>query len=288
MKPAFESLPANNQSSFTVRKFEEKRFSAPYHVHPEYELTLITSGNGKRYVGSNMSNFYPDDLVLLGKNLPHCWKTEPTNKKEKSGSIVIQFREDFLGADFFNKPELNRIVQLLRRSAAGIEFKGKTEFVKQNLQLLWQEKNAFKKLYLLLEVLHQLSKMRDYVLLDKQSVHTSFSFVEQERIHAATAYIVEHFQSAVSLSKVAALTNLTPQAFCKYFKKTTRKTFMEAVTDYRIDYALNQLINTEHSISQIAYSSGFDDISNFHKTFKKRMNQSPLQYRNQYIQRLEE
>ena len=287
MKPAFESLPATNRSSFTVRKFEEKRFSAPYHVHPEYELTLITSGNGKRYVGSNMSSFYPDDLVLLGKNLPHCWKTELTNKKEKSGSIVIQFREDFLGADFFNKPELNRIVQLLRRSEAGIQFKGKTEFVKQNLQLLWQEKNAFKKLHLFLDILHQLSKMRDYILLNKQSVHTSFSFVEQERIHAAAAYIVEHFQSSVSLSEVAALANMTPHSFCKYFKKITRKTFMEVVSDYRIDYAINKLINTDHSISEIGYSSGFGDISNFHKTFKTRMNQSPLQYRNQYRQQLE-
>lgn len=287
MKPAFESLPSTNRSSFTIRKFEEKQFSAPYHFHPEYELTLIISGKGKRYVGSNMSDFYPNDLVLLGANLPHCWKTNQADNKKKSSSVVIQFKEDFLGADFFFRPELNRIAQLLQRSQAGIQFTEKKEIIKKNFELLWEEKNTFKKLYLLLDVLHELSKRRNYILLDKQSIHSSISFTEQERIHVVTAYIVENFQNQISLSIASSLANMTPHAFCKYFKKITRKTFIEAVMDYRIDYAVNQLINTEHSISEIGYRSGFGDISNFHKTFKARMNQSPLQYRNQYIQQLE-
>src|SRR6478736_9778510 len=101
MKPAFESLDTGNQS-FLVRKFTEKKFSAPYHFHPEYELTLIVRGSGKRYVGSHIQHYAPGDLVLLGSNLPHCWKTE--NESEGSSqSIVIQFREDCMGTDFFSK-----------------------------------------------------------------------------------------------------------------------------------------------------------------------------------------
>ena len=127
-----------------------------------------------------------------------------------------------------------------------------------------------------------------YELLQQQQSQTTFSPAEQQRIHIAMAYIVENFKKEVSLNGAAAAVNMTPQSFCKYFKKLTRKTFMEAVTDYRIDYAAQQLIHTNHSISQIGFDSGFNDISNFHKTFKARMQLSPLSYRNTFLQKLSE
>ena len=100
MKPAFESVNAAVNSSFVVRKFNERKFSAPYHFHPELELTLILKGNGKRYVGSHVNNYFAGDLVLLGSNLPHCWKTED-GAAGNSVSLVIHFNRDFLGKDFF-------------------------------------------------------------------------------------------------------------------------------------------------------------------------------------------
>src|SRR3954454_18979651 len=97
MKPAFESLSLFKQHSFLVRRFGEECFSAPYHFHPEYELTFILGGSGKRYIGANMSEFYPGDFVLLGSNLPHCWKMEQAAEQEKPGSVVVQFQKEFLG-----------------------------------------------------------------------------------------------------------------------------------------------------------------------------------------------
>src|SRR3712207_4472337 len=105
MKPSFEALGPSTNASFLVRKFEEAQFSAPYHFHPEFELTLIVEGNGKRYVGAHLTDYGPGDLVLLGSNLPHCWKTERATSG-KSISIVVQFGPHFLGPDFFQKPEL--------------------------------------------------------------------------------------------------------------------------------------------------------------------------------------
>ena len=131
MKASFESLSASPLKSFLVRRFEEKSFSAPYHLHPELELTLILSGSGKRYVGSKMNDFYPGDFVLLGSNLPHCWKTEGKKNAEKSSSIVVQFQKYFLGDCFFEKPEMKLVVQLLNKSVSGIKFTGDTSFFKQ-------------------------------------------------------------------------------------------------------------------------------------------------------------
>ncbi len=287
MKPSLESVSSSGMHSFLVRQFEEKSFRAPYHFHPELELTFILKGSGKRYVGANMSDFYPGDFVLLGSNLPHCWKTESSRTKDKSSSVVIQFQKDFLGADFFEKPEMSRVLHLLQKSDSGIQFTNNTTLYQNKMQELLQEPNSCKKVILLLDLLHQLSVSKKYILLQKQKTHTTLSATEQQRLHTVMVYIVEHFTDTISLTKAASLANMTPAAFCKYFKRITRKTFIEAVTDYRVDYASQQLIHTNHSISQISFDSGFNDLSHFHKTFKTRLQLSPLCYRNTFLQKLE-
>lgn len=282
MKPNFESVYAAGNNSFLVRKFEEKKFSAPYHFHPEYELTLILHGYGKRYVGTHMNDFIPGDFVLLGAHLPHCWKTDNAGMEENCSSIVIQFRKDFLGAGFLSLPETHGIAKLLSNSSHGIQFTGDTETWKQKVIAILREKDGFKKMLLLLELLHQLSGEKACRLLSKQYAYSQLSATGQERMNAVMAYIVDNFQSAITLAGAASAANMTPQAFCKYFKKITRKTFIEAVTDYRIDFAVRQLVHTSKPVAQIGFDSGFNDISNFHKTFKARLQLSPLGYRNNF------
>ena len=286
MKPSFESLHTVANTSFLARKFEEKRFSAPYHFHPEYELTLILNGSGKRYVGTHMNDFFPGDFVLLGANLPHCWKTDEFAITGKSSSIVIQFQKDFLGNEFFSMPEMKNMLQLLGRSSYGVQFSGNTVLFHNKMIAILDEKDSFKKLLLLLDLLYELSATDTYNLLDKQNSYSQLSLNEKERMHAVMAYIVDNFQNSISLTAAATAANMTPQAFCKYFKRITRKTFIQAVTDYRIDFAVRQLINSDKPVAQIGFDCGFNDISNFHKTFKARLHLSPLRYRSTFIKKL--
>ncbi len=281
MKPTFETISSTYNSSFLVRKFEEICFAAPYHFHPEYELTLILKGCGKRYVGSHMANYFPDDLILLGPNVPHCWKTENSMADENSISVVIQFDADFMGPQFFNKPEMKRILQLLNHSKYGIQFTENISQYKNKINGLLNEKSSFRKLVLLLEILHGLANANK-ILLDNQNLYAELSVMEKERMNTVIAYVVENFRENISLRKAAAVANMNPHAFCKYFKKVTRKTFIEAVTGYRINFAMQQLVNTDKPIAQVGFDSGFNDISNFYKTFKDRMMISPLSYRNDF------
>lgn len=282
MKATFESITAPGDQSFFVRKFETKQFSAPYHFHPEYELTLILSGVGKRYTGSHIGDFTAGDLVLLGPNLPHCWKTDPSATQELSGSIVIQFREDCMGKEFFHKPELGQITTLLEKSVHGLQFTGNIPDLKQAVIALQQEPSSFQRLLMLLALLHTLATSTPHLLLDGQSAYVSMSAAEKARLTNVVGYIVDNFQHEISLNEAAQKANMTPNAFCKYFKKVNRKTFMEVVNDYRIDFAKKQLLNTDKSIGDIGFESGFNDISNFHKTFKQRLRIAPLSYRNQF------
>ena len=89
IKASFEVLQTGNRQSFLVRRFDQWAFDGPYHFHPEYELTYITKGAGKRYVGSHMEDFSAGDLVLLGPNLPHCWKLGQQSMKEGNAGAIV-------------------------------------------------------------------------------------------------------------------------------------------------------------------------------------------------------
>lgn len=280
-RAAFEALDPYNDNSFLLREFRE--FTAPYHFHPEHELTLIVKGKGNRYVGNHMDIYSSGDLVLIGTNLPHCWKIENNQEEENEvASIVIQFSNDFLGTDFLARPELSQILDLLERSKHGIQFLNHTaEEITNRLVLLAKEPNSFKRLIEFLEILHTLAISKEYILLDKHATKAHQSG-KTERINTVLGYIIDNYKNEILLDHAAALVNMTPNAFCKYYKKTTKKTFIETVTDYRINYAIQQLINSDKSISDICFENGFGDLSHFYKLFKRKMKLSPLKYRKEF------
>jgi AraC-like DNA-binding protein len=289
IKASYEVLQPASGHSFLLRKFGKTAFDAPYHFHEEYELTYILHGCGKRYVGSHMEDFASGDLVLLGANLPHCWKLEADESDHKEASaIVIQFSANFLGDDFFNKVELQGIKKLLQKSSSGISFNAETRsIVNRSMKHLSDEKSNFKMLLSLLEILQRLAGSTEYTLLDQQRSIAEQSRAEQERINPIFAYLVENFRGQVSLDEASNIAHMTPNAFCKYFKKITRKTFMETVIEYRLNYATQQLVQTDKPISEISFDSGFGDVSHFYKMFKHKMHQSPLNYRKNFMREFE-
>jgi AraC-like DNA-binding protein len=201
---------------------------------------------------------------------------------------VIQFNANFLGEDFFNKDELQGIKKLLQKSSSGISFNSVTRTeVNRSMDQLAGEKSNFKMLMSLLEMLQRLAVSAEYTLLDQQRSVAEQSRAEQERINPVFAYLVDNFRGHVSLDEASGIAHMTPNAFCKYFKKITRKTFMETVIEYRINYATQQLVQTDKPISEISFDSGFGDVSHFYKMFKHKMHQSPLNYRKIFMREFE-
>lgn len=288
IKASFEVVQPVTGQSFLFRRFDSTAFDAPYHFHPEYELTYIIEGSGKRYVGSHMEDFVSGDLVLLGPNLPHCWKlTSEGAENDRASAIVVQFDLAFLGEDFFNKNELQYIKRLLDKSGGGLSFHGRTQkSAAHHLDMLSHEKNNFKLLIGVLDVLQRLATSQDYALLDQNMITAERNITDQERINPVFAYLVENFRNNVSLNTAANIAHMTTNAFCKYFKKITRKTFMETIIEYRLNYATQQLIQTDKPISDISFESGFGDVSHFYKTFKTKMGLSPLNYRKKFMHNL--
>ncbi len=279
MKPAFEQVDSPLHHSFLLREYALPAFDAPYHVHPEIELTLILSSRGRRFVGTHIADFSPGDLVLLGSNLPHCWRNDARNR-DPARSIVVQFRSDFLGETFWQAPELNPVARLLERARVGLQFTGKTaaRVADQMQALVGGEPLA--RLTGLITVLHGLATSNEVKVLDAEYHATAMTAADCERINRVYVYVAEHFQTVIRLDEVARLVSMTPQAFCRYFKKTTRKTFIELVNDYRIRYASQVLTaHRDKSVAEVCFESGFGNVSHFNNRFRLAMGQSPLQYR---------
>lgn len=279
MKATFEQLGEDIQSSFLYRRFHLPRFDAPFHYHPELELTLIEQSYGRRFIGSRIDDFEAGDLVLLGENVPHCW----LNAEEvvEARSIVIQFKWDFAGDLFWQMPEMSAIQQLCQKAQAGVLIKGKTrDMVMEKMQMA--ELSVFQKLLRLLEILQIIALSPETTLIDTEFSNLDFSNTDNERFQKIYAYLIENYRNDIELNTLAAIAHLTPTAFCRYFKKMTRKTLLEVVTEFRIKHACQLLRSTTKPVNEICFESGFGNISHFHKEFKRVLGFSPGKYRGVY------
>jgi AraC-like DNA-binding protein len=307
MKAAYESLNPTSESSFLYRRFSLPKFNAPYHFHPEIELTLIVKGKGKRLVGSQIDNYEAGDLVLLGENVPHCWLNENTVDDENlkkntvdegnseiigkgsllnsdaAQSIVIQFKKDFLGDVFFEKLEFKKIKNLLEKAQSGLMITGETRDVLVEKMKEMESKNPYSRLMILIDILQKIACSNDTQIIDNQPLTIKLNQHDAEKINSIYAYIMEHYTSEISLENVAKQAFMTPPAFCRYFKKISRKTLVEVVVEYRIKHACQLLSSSDKSISDICFESGFGNISYFNKQFKEMMRETPLGYRRMFL-----
>lgn len=277
MKPLLEDVKANKgQHSFVAFVVNQPRFNFFWHYHPEYELTLILKGSGRRLVGDSHENFKAGDLVLIGPNLPHTWVSD-VSQKENVAAVVVQFSVHFIER-FSELTEFSAINKLLSRAAQGVSLKGKksTEIV-HNLKLL-TEKTGVEKITDLLHILNELSKLKSASLVS--SFYQPLKGKKNEnRINKVCQYVQKHSSEKLSIHKAAALVHLSPGAFCKFFKRISGKTFSDYVNEIRIANICNQLMATDKQVAEIAYYNGFETLTYFNRVFLKKTGVCPREYR---------
>jgi AraC-like DNA-binding protein len=283
MKASLEQLANTTDGSFLFRQFNLPYFDAPYHFHPEFELTLILKSEGKRFVGNQVADFKEGDLVLLGANVPHCWKNDGIGNENSARSIVVQFKEDFLGQGFFKNAETQPIRSLFDKAKSGILISGKTRDRVAREMIFLQTVPPFQKLLGLLDLLNTIATSKDFEIIDNQPDKYDLSAVDLDRINKVYAYVIEHYTQDIHLETAAHLTNMTETAFCRYFKKITKKTFLDLVTEFRIKHACNLLNSTDKQVAEVCFESGFGNISHFNKQFKVVTGYSPLNYRKMFL-----
>lgn len=283
MKPRLIDNKPVYKDAIYVKQIALSCLNAPLHFHNDYEMVLILKSCGKRVVGDHIEDFDDGDLVLLGPDLPHVWYNEKEYYAEDSArevnAIVTYFRPVWLHEEFLNVPATASLKEVMNDLRRGIKVLGASkELITQSIIRL-AENEGLKRVILLLQVLDLLADQREYQCLASEGYSHSYNQRDVARIDKVYQYVMANFNSKITLEAVAAIAHMTPSAFCKYFKARTQKTFIDFVNEVRIGFASKLLINSDLSISQVCYDSGFNNLANFNRNFKHYTKKSPREFR---------
>ncbi len=272
--------------SFTCQFCDFDRFSFFWHFHPECELVFVIEGRGRRFVGDNIENFNEGDTVLLGRNIPHAWHSEPQGAEDRyrRRSVVIQFREEFLGAEFFERPEMVEIRELLHRAQRGIRFTGKTQKEAGRLMMEMKDVQGFERLNKLLCVLHLMAHSHEAIALSTHASLPPARTQAQQRMADVSHYINERYAERLSLNRVAAVAHMSTSAFSRFFRRASGKCFTDYVNELRIGSACRMLIETDHTVAEVAFAVGFNNLSHFNRQFFRIKKMPPREYRSIFRQ----
>lgn len=282
MKAVFEKIGLSSGQSFTIRSLHLAEFDAPWHFHPEVELTYIQKSKGTRLVGDSMEEYSENDLVLLGPNLPHIWQN-PAGQKGHSEAVVVQFPMTLLNESLQHLPEFTGIRQLLDRSKNGVHFLPETSEKVGRIMGAMVNMSPFERLVALLNALQVLATSPGGRMLASHGYTHQATIKDAEQMTVVFEHVRQHFGKPITLETVAELVHKTPPAFCRFFKRRSRKTFFEFLNEFRVGNACRLLATTDWGIGQICHESGYLNIPHFNKQFKKTTGRSPSEFRKQHL-----
>jgi AraC-like DNA-binding protein len=283
MRPHLLKVQFKTNHTFSIRYDSVPHFYDQWHYHPEIELVHIHKGIGARFIGNKIERFKPDEMILLGANLPHifrCDKKYYNNEiKFNAEASVIHFAASLLGDVFLNLPENKLLLKLFNKAKQGIRITGQTKNTVSLLMNQLYSAEGTERLILLLNILHCIAVSKSNTVISAKSFDFSWDELENSRLNSIYQFILANFSTGITLEQIASVANLTPHSFCRYFKSRTKKTFSVFMLEIRVENACKLLSETDKSVADICYESGFNNFSNFNRYFKGITGQTPLQYK---------
>lgn len=284
MKPILSDVKSLLKDSLFVKEIKTDNIHDRLHFHNAYEMTLILKGRGKRIVGDNISYFSDGDLTLLGPNLPHVIQCSENKSRRhpEVHAIVIYFQPDWLKESHLNSPQLTKLRTLLNRSNRGLRIVGQTqkEIVVQIFKL--QQSQGLDSIITILQMLEMISQSAENEDLASPGYSYACHPAGMHKIDEIYKFVMNNFTDTIKLDDAASIAHMTPTAFSRYFKCKTNKNFSCFVNEIRIGYACKLLMNDNLDVSQICFRSGFNNLTNFNKNFKRFTKMIPTAYKAMY------
>jgi len=284
MKPVLTHYPVSLEDNFFAAVFNFPYNPLPLHYHPEYELLYVIEGSGTRFIGDSLGEFESGDLCLLGSNLPHLFRNHKHYYAEGSRlrhqSITIHFTPEAFGKDFVNLSQLQKVRSLLSNAQYGLDFNGQFKLSVINKLFEILELHGLPKMLKLLEVLDELSHIKEYKLITASNIKGTDD-VNAERLKKVIQYLLTNFTEEITLQQIANVACLTRTSTCRFFKERTRKSIWDFLAEVRLSHAARLLIETSSTVLSISNESGFRNISHFKRLFSEKFQCSPKEYRKQ-------
>jgi AraC-like DNA-binding protein len=265
--------------------YNENEPFAKWHNHPEYELVFIKKGWGRFSIGDHIDHFEPGHIAFIGPFIPHEYICDQEcyadHNNMQSECIVIQFDHTFLGEQFFQLPENKPLLTILDHAKYGLSFSKDSRKKVADIMGAMIKMSDTERLYALFQIFSLFTKKLHYEPLSTPQFVTSFLSDENKVMNKVVQYMMQNFQKNIRVNDLLAIAHMSNSSFCNLFKETYRMTFKDYLLKVRVGYACRQLMEDNKSIAEIAFKSGFENLSNFNRQFKKIKNLTPKEYANQ-------
>ncbi|MDR0667422.1 MAG: AraC family transcriptional regulator [Prevotellaceae bacterium] len=290
MKPTLRSITSNPQASFSVRKDVGANVYSNWHHHSDIELLVIRGGRGVQTIGDRTDNLNESShMTLIGPFLPHTMSYDSRPGEKIVEAIVVHFKQALFGSEWLNLPEMKPLQKLFSNIAYGLNIKGRTLAELEPRMFELYAADYFDRFFILLDILRVIARRKqDCEPIAGKGFVGHFSPQDNKRLDKIYQYTFAHYGESVNLAALAALTGFSREAFCRYFKQQTGKTYIEFLTEVRIGHACRLLMQQEMDVMEISYACGYNYASNFYRQFKQIKGVTPLQYRRAYQNMLQE
>lgn len=280
--PWFIKIHFPHSKAFDIVKVARPYFVVPWHFHPEIELMYLTSGSGTRFVGDSIESYSANELVMVGSDLAHVWKSgeEHFAKKDPvlAGATYIVVKETALGS-LLVWEEMRSVVQLFQRARRGLKFGENITGKVGKMILETYEQTGPDQFISFLQILNELAETEDFTFLCQASYRQKVNEYDLAKLDSVLDYLIMNFSTDIRLEDVAEIANMSLTAFCRYFKERTHKTVIQFLNEIRIDQAQKMLASSQDSIETISTRCGFHNITHFYQQFQKITGATPLQFR---------
>ncbi len=281
MKTLIQKIHLEEQQSFACRLYRTPDFETNWHRHEEFELIHITEGYGTAMIGDFIGEYKPGNLYFIAGNLPHWFKKQ--HNKTIGSALVLHFKKEILGEEFLQLPELKNVQQLLNKND-GMQMNGKLQ--KEIAGMLGEipQQKGFHRLSALLQCLQKISTTQQYSTLTQNFLSSNNNV--NPAIEKIIDFSFKRYLMPVTLQQVADVADMSIPTFCRFFKKNIKKTYFDFIQDLRISHACKLLTNSNKSVMEICYESGYNSWAHFSKQFKQSKKITPLQYRKEFEEKI--
>ncbi|MEM7186664.1 MAG: AraC family transcriptional regulator [Bacteroidota bacterium] len=272
------TIPKPEKDALILQDDKQPLFYEHLHRHEEIQISLIIQGTGTMIAGNAVNTYQSGDVFVLGSNLPHVFQSVPS--AGSSHMFTIFFTRNSFGAGFFDTEELKTLRSFFKKTENGFKISQPSKKIRPLFDTL-RSSGKFERFLIFIQLLKALNTARHQPLSHFNS-EKKYTDLEGQRMGAVINYTMLHFRKKITLDTISKEAAMTPNAFCKYFKKRTRKTYVQFLNELRMEEACKLLLEQHDlSIAAIAERSGFRNISNFNRKFKQYRRQTPMAFKKQ-------
>ncbi|MFY8035768.1 MAG: AraC family transcriptional regulator [Cyclobacteriaceae bacterium] len=283
MKVVPFNVPKTAPEAFRFQEDIRAHFYDQLHQHPELQVMLILKGEGTLVAGDYLGRFEANDLFIIGSEQPHVFRNDEVyyrkgRSKKKVHAISLYFHEQYVGEWFWNLTEMKAIRSFFKTSLRGYRVTGTTKEKLTQIILRIKTKTGLDRLSVFIKLFQLLTQSRDLKSLSVTAPYGVPQPIEGKRMNDVLQFTFKESHRKIYLEEVAEIAHLSTEAFCRYFKMRTQKTYTTFLNEVRVSNACRLLMNPEMPIQDVCFQSGFTNISNFNRIFKRVTGKSPSIY----------